>query len=255
MHEHADGRPGSQLSLRGTQRKGTPLNTYGTVEASWARHAPPGSYCCCMLACARGTLQALADMTDSLGATERGVFVTLMQSDQLETGELSLRGCMGCVQVGSCLGTDDQSFRSLLARAAALAATRDTRFAPVSKGELPRVSAEVAILSQPRAVAYGDIQVGDGVTFTSASGSRGVFLPDMWGTFNDKVAVGAALRAKGVRSSEVDIAAQVKREFMTALATEKAGVPKESLYERGAKFETFTAQVVIDSRSIGQCDD
>eukprot|EP00947_MAST-08B_sp_MAST-8B-sp1_P002179 g2179.t1 len=225
---------------------------------------------------------ALGQITAQLGDAHRGVFVTIMRNSA--PGMSSLRGCVGCVTPGSCFDkqedsytaarqsddtvpgspsssyvgspvSDTQTFRSLLPKAASLAATSDSRFAPIGKSELASCSVEVSVLSTPRPATYDEIRQGDGVVFVAASGSRGVYLPDVWDSFSDPDDAVARLRAKKMDPNPEAVAALVKHDFMVSLATEKAHERAAALHAKGARFQIFSSTQIIDTRPIGRCDD
>ena len=207
--------------------------------------------------------KALAQITSAVGDFPRGgVFVTLLRNTgDTGSGEAALRGCIGCVldrgSSASCLGETDPTLRTLLPKAAALAATQDGRFSPVTKDEVSSVRVEVSLLGSPHAVPYSAIRQGDGVIFTSAppGNNRGVFLPDVWGTFSGINDLRARLRADGKSATQEAVDALMKTDFMHSLAKEKAGVPVGELHKPGARFAVFSAQLLSDGRPMPGCED
>jgi AmmeMemoRadiSam system protein A len=91
-----------------------------------------------------------------------------------------LRGCIGTIDARRPLGDD-------VAHNAFAAAYRDSRFAPVAPGELPRLEIEVSVLSarEPLAVATEDDALAslrpgiDGV-YLEYRGLSATFLPQVW---------------------------------------------------------------------------
>lgn len=106
---------------------------------------------------------------EALGAT----FVTLTNAGEL-------RGCIGSVYARRTIAED-------IAFNAIAAATRDTRFAPVTASELPQVRVEVSLLSEPQKLVVKDeetllnrLRPGiDGVMLYAGAHSA-TFLPQVW---------------------------------------------------------------------------
>lgn len=99
-------------------------------------------------------------------ARERGAFVTLK-----ERGEL--RGCIGYVAPAKPLYTTVRD-------AAMMAALRDTRFSPVSAGELARLEYEISVLSPLRRVLdVREIRVGTDGLLIHKGGVEGLLLPQV----------------------------------------------------------------------------
>lgn len=106
---------------------------------------------------------------EALGAT----FVTLTN-----TGEL--RGCIGSIYARRTIA-EDVAFNAIAA------ATRDTRFAPVTAAELPHIRVEVSLLSAPHKLDFRDeatllkkLRPGvDGVMLYAGAHSA-TFLPQVW---------------------------------------------------------------------------
>jgi hypothetical protein len=99
-------------------------------------------------------------------ARERGAFVTLK-----ERGEL--RGCIGYVAPAKPL-------YATVRDAAMMAALRDTRFSPVSAGELARLEYEISVLSPLRRVLdVREIRVGVDGLLIHKGGVEGLLLPQV----------------------------------------------------------------------------
>lgn len=100
----------------------------------------------------------------NLAVSADGVFVTV-------TIDGLLRGCIGYVSPG--LDVD-----SAVARAAVGAATGDSRFEPVRRDELPRLSLHVSLLGPAEPVSSPDaIEVGRDGVVVELGGRRGLLLP------------------------------------------------------------------------------
>lgn len=99
-----------------------------------------------------------------------GVFVTLRNGKEL-------RGC-----IGTFLPTRKSVAEEIVENAVS-AATQDFRFLPIIKGELPKLSYEVSILSNPRLVK--DAKKLDpkkhGIVVRAEDDRRGLLLPDLEG--------------------------------------------------------------------------
>lgn len=114
------------------------------------------------------------ELADPALQARRGVFVTLKKRGQL-------RGC-----IGSLTGTE--TIVDGVRRHAVNAAFNDYRFSRVTADELPELTIEVSVLTEPRPLAYqdaGDLvrqlrpQV-DGVILADAAGRSATFLPQVW---------------------------------------------------------------------------
>jgi len=133
------------------------------------------------------------DSTPSF-SRRQGVFVTLTVPE-------GLRGCVGTVESPGPLS-------ETLVHCAIAAATKDTRFAPVSEAELPRLRYEVSILSDlQRADSPDELQVGTHGVLVESGSRRGLLLPQVavahrWDreTFLDQVCIKAGLPAGAWRS-------------------------------------------------------
>jgi AmmeMemoRadiSam system protein A len=143
---------------------------------------------------------------------KEGVFVTLNKNGEL-------RGCIGLiVSPGQPLWENVQEM-------AIAAATRDTRFEPVSVEELPELEYEISVLSKPREIKnWRDIRLGEQGVIVSQGGNRGVFLPQV-----------AAETGWGLE------------EFLSQLCSQKAGLPPDCYRDDpDVKLEVFSAQVFKD---------
>ena len=130
---------------------------------------------------------------------DRGAFVTLKEKGQL-------RGCLGYIAPTKPLC---QTVRDV----AALAALKDSRFAPVSAAELGQLEYEISVLSPLRRVTdMKQIRIGrDGLVVWKGS-AEGILLPQVptefgWDrkTFLEQVCVKAGLPTNAWQDEETDI--------------------------------------------------
>jgi len=137
----------------------------------------------------------------------RGGFVTLNLDGEL-------RGCIGEIM-------PRREIWKVVREQSLNAAFHDTRFDPLSKGELGRIKLEISILTPLRPIAsWQGIEIGKhGILLTCANRSA-VFLPQV-----------APEQGWGVE------------ETLTHLAL-KAGLPKDAWRDKGATFFVFEAQVI-----------
>jgi len=122
----------------------------------------------------------------------RGVFVTLRTLG----GEL--RGCIGHLQ---------PMYRDLaheLACCAVAAATRDSRFAPVVREELPGLRLEISLLSSPEPATEAQLDPERYGVIVAGQGRRGVLLPQVDGVDSASQQVAIATRKAGLRPDQVE---------------------------------------------------
>jgi AmmeMemoRadiSam system protein B/AmmeMemoRadiSam system protein A len=100
-------------------------------------------------------------------------FVTL-------TAEGKLRGCIGSLAATRPLGED-------VAANARAAAFEDPRFPKLTRGEWPRCTVEVSLLSAPKPIHFADeadltaqIRAGEDGLILECEGKRATFLPQVW---------------------------------------------------------------------------
>jgi len=116
-------------------------------------------------------------------------FVTL-------TRDGDLRGCVGSVRAQRPLGED-------VATNAVAAATRDTRFEPVTRAELNDLRVEVSLLSDPQFLEFASEEEllhqlrpeVDGLMLFAGCRSA-VFLPQVWAQLGEPALYLAALKEK-----------------------------------------------------------
>ncbi|HAH07114.1 MAG TPA: hypothetical protein DCM05_11445 [Elusimicrobia bacterium] len=135
------------------------------------------------------------------------VFVTWEEADWKQGG---LRGCIGTVEARETLG-------DATARCAILSAQDDPRFPPVTLEDLPRLKAEVSVLSPLRRIRPSDVRPGLGIQVRRGS-REGLFLPQVW-----------------EKLPEVE-------EFMSVLCRQKAGLPAGAWREPGTELKGFSTR-------------
>ena len=137
-------------------------------------------------------------------AEPRGVFTSLhLEGD--------LRGCVGYVLPVAPL-------YQAVADTARSAAFEDSRFCPVTLEEARRLEVELSILSPPKPIAPGEIEVGRHGLVISMAGQRGLLLP------------------------QVAVQFRWDRVMFLEQTCRKAGLPRDA-WLKGASVEAFTAEV------------
>jgi len=111
-----------------------------------------------------------------------------------------------------------------VAETARAAAFEDTRFDPVKLGEAPSLQIELSVLSPPRPILADSIEVGRHGLLISASGLRGLLLP------------------------QVPVEHGWNRITFLEQTCRKAGLPLDA-WQKGATLEAFTAEVFGESSS------
>ena len=136
-----------------------------------------------------------------------GVFVTLKKLGRL-------RGCMGTLD-------NLQPLAEAVRHAARAAALSDPRFPPVALAELPDISVEVSILSEPRPMdSIDDLQIGTHGIVVRKGLQRGLFLPQV------------------ASEHRLD-----KHTFLSRCCAEKAGLAPDAWQDPDTEVLLFTAQV------------
>jgi AmmeMemoRadiSam system protein B/AmmeMemoRadiSam system protein A len=141
--------------------------------------------------CSTGGLETLAQ--------ERGAFVTLTRNGQL-------RGCIGYV-------APIKPLYLAVRDVAQMAALRDTRFRPVTAGELGELQYEISVLSPLRRVMdVQEIRIGQHGLLIHTSDHEGLLLPQVateekWDrpTFLEEVCYKAGLPARAWQSAGADL--------------------------------------------------
>ena len=137
---------------------------------------------------------------------EAAAFVTLHHGD-------ALRGCIGTQH-------ESKPLYKTIQEMAVAAASRDPRFSPVSKAELPDVTIEVSVLGDRGSIADPtEVTIGEHGLAIDYQGRRGLLLPQV-ATENNWDA-----------------------ETFLAHLCRKAGLPADSWRDSDSKIESFTAQV------------
>lgn len=126
-------------------------------------------------------------------------------------GEAQLRGCVGYV-LPTC-----SVFRAV-GETARAAAFDDSRFAPVTQEDAPRLEIELSILSSPQPIRAEEIEVGRHGLLISSHGRRGLLLP------------------------QVPTERGWDRTTFLEQTCRKAGLPRDA-WQKGATVEAFTAEV------------
>jgi len=98
-------------------------------------------------------------------AARRGAFVTLELRGKL-------RGCVGLVESA-------HSVAATVARCAIAAALEDDRFSPVGPDEAPQLAIEISVLSVPKIIAVGEIEIGRHGLIIERGPFRGLLLPQV----------------------------------------------------------------------------
>ncbi len=157
---------------------------------------------------------------------KRGVFVTLKRGDG------SLRGCVGFPFPIKPLGA--ATIEATLA-----AASKDPRFPQVESSEVPNLSVEVSVLTQPEVISVsrpteypGSVTVGQDGLIISAGSYSGLLLPQVGTEFGlgpddllSETCVKAGLMPDAWLSGRV-----VVQKFQTEIFSEEA--PSEKVSER-----------------------
>jgi uncharacterized protein len=137
-------------------------------------------------------------------AEQRAAFTTLYSRGRL-------RGCVGQVIAAAPLW-------STVAETARSAAFEDSRFPPVTAGELPDLTASLSILSPLAPIQPAAVEVGRHGLLISWHGRRGLLLP------------------------QVPVEHAWDRDTFLNETCHKAGLPRDA-WRHGATIEAFTAEV------------
>ncbi|MCI1933579.1 MAG: AmmeMemoRadiSam system protein A [Atopobiaceae bacterium] len=124
---------------------------------------------------------------DTLFTTSAGCFVSLKKDGEL-------RGCIGTIMAAQ------KNLAEEICENAISAGTRDPRFPPVSKDELPKIVYDVDVLSRPEPIeTVGDLDPKRyGVIVSTDDGRRGLLLPDLDGIDSVQQQLDIAARKGGI---------------------------------------------------------
>lgn len=161
-------------------------------------------------AVSHGKLPKSESATGAL-AEFRGAFVTLHLRGRL-------RGCVG--QPGAY-----DSLADTVSRCAALAATEDNRFRPLTPDEIPELHIEISVLSPTERVRPDDIVLGVHGLMISSGPKRGVLLP------------------------QVPIEHRLTREQFLSETCRKAGLALDAWKSPGVEILGFTCEIFSDRES------
>lgn len=147
-------------------------------------------------------------VTDPRLHVQEGAFVTIHKNHHL-------RGCIGHI-------ISQQPLYKTVQEVAVLAATQDPRFEALNDAELGQIEVEISVLSKPwRVDSAAEIELGrHGVILSKGRNHRGVFLPQV-----------------------ADETGWSKEEFLSQLASQKAGLARDDWKNDDVILEVFTAQV------------
>ena len=141
-----------------------------------------------------------------------GAFVTLKENGQL-------RGCIGQFEPSAPLYKTIQNM-------AVSAASQDPRFRPVDTNELGKLDYEISVLSPLRKIATADeIELGKHGVQVSRGFHHGVFLPQV--------------------ATETGWS---KKEFLSELCSQKAGLPRNCWKDPSVALQVFTAEVFSEEK-------
>jgi uncharacterized protein (TIGR00296 family) len=154
-----------------------------------------------------------------------GVFVTI---EEYDGGRRGLRGCIGYPLPHSPLveATMDSAIS---------AATRDPRFSPMAKAELPNVVFEVSVLSRPALL----------------KAARPVEYPKLIKVARDGLVVERGYH-KGLLLPQVPVEWGWDEVTFLSECCVKAGLPPDSWLSTDVKIYTFTAQVFSETNPSGE---
>jgi AmmeMemoRadiSam system protein A len=108
-----------------------------------------------------GYVPVCADLKD-----KRGAFVSLHSGSEL-------RGCIGQLE-------PDEPLTAVIQYCVVCAATRDTRFAPVTVEEIPSLKIEISVLEPPhRMESISEIEIGRHGLLIVRGRNRGLLLPQV----------------------------------------------------------------------------
>ena len=136
---------------------------------------------------------------------KRGVFVTLRKKE-------ALRGCIGYIEPVFPL-------YQAVSECAISAATKDFRFPPVTREELPKITIEISVLSPTKRAGVDEIEMGVHGVIVKRGFNQGVFLPQV-----------------------AEETGWSKEEFLSQLCSGKAGLPPDAWRNKDTEIYIFTVE-------------
>ena len=94
-----------------------------------------------------------------------GAFVTLYKGEEL-------RGCLGHLEA-------DRPLAQVVAEMAVAAASEDPRFPPISADEVPDLTIEISVLTEPRPARPEQVEAGRDGVVVKRGAKHGVLLPQV----------------------------------------------------------------------------
>jgi AmmeMemoRadiSam system protein A len=140
------------------------------------------------------------------GEVPSGAFVSLYHGEEL-------RGCLG--HIGA-----DRPLTQVVAEMAVAAARDDPRFPPISGDEVPDLTIEISVLTEPRPARPEAVEVGRDGVIVRRGARQGVLLP------------------------QVAVEYDWDRETLLTMACRKAGLPDGAWREGRTELLVFQAEVI-----------
>jgi len=140
-------------------------------------------------------LKTPTDLPEEMLNKKGGVFVTLYNQDKL-------RGC-----IGTFLPTEDNLAEEIISNALS-ASTKDNRFSPITKEELPELKYEVSILSEPELIkGLEELDVKRYGIIVKAGYKTGLLLPDLKGveTVTEQIAIASQKAGINPANEKIEI--------------------------------------------------
>ena len=142
-------------------------------------------------------------LSDEILKNRAGIFVSIHLKNPKQ-GEEDLRGC-----IGTFLPTKENIALEIIDNAIS-AATRDYRFSPISKDELPNLEISVDVLSSPEPIAINDMQYAIskldpqkyGVIVKTDDGRTELLLPDLDGVNSPEEQISICRQKAGISPNE-----------------------------------------------------
>ena len=174
------------------------LEQYGS-QPEWHNHASPASSDPCVKL-ARESLESYIlsrkiidipqDLPEDLTARRAGAFVSIHENGQL-------RGCIGTISPARSNLAEEIIFNAISA------STRDPRFPPIRKEELPFLEINVDVLGEPEDIeSEDDLDVKRYGVIVRNGLRRGLLLPDLDGVDTVQQQVAIAKQKAGIASFE-----------------------------------------------------